>query len=378
MYQAKRTVFVATAVVASVALVGTAVAQASVTPKSTSHATAKLTGVALAVSQLKPYTNKYPKFPITTKLAKRPPKSDLVVFLQCGATQCAQFGSDIGTAVAALGLHYTVISCGLFPAQAQAAAASALALKPSAVIVAGTALSQFGNSLKPIEAKHIPILGVGTDNGPKYGLTVTLGSNAAVTLAGKLMADWVLVNKGPTANVVFYGTPELDFSTVMWMAFQKQLKTICTKCKSTEGEISVLDFGSSAPSKVVDYLRANPSINTVVFAADPAMDGLPAALHEASLSPTVFGWNPDTVALTAIHNSTFTGGALGLDTLTSCWQLVDILAKVLTKQKVPAAEEIAVIEVLNKAAINSYDLAHGWTAYPTAAALTEKLWPKAS
>ena len=374
MHHARRRLFVATVVASSFAIGALGVTAASASASPVAHATAHISGLAIAKKQLAPYTGKAPKFPITQKLKKKPPSSDTIVFLQCGAAQCAGFGKLLAPAAAALGVHFTTISCGLFPAQAQAAAAAALALNPSAVIVAGTALSEFGSSLKPIERKHIPIVGIGTDNGPKYGLSVTLGSNSTVTLAGQLMADWVRIFKGSKANVVFFGTPELDFSPVMWAGFHTQLKKVCSTCKATLSEISVLDFGSSAPSLVVDYLRAHTSTNTVVFAADPAADGLPSALAEASLTPTVFGWNPDVVGLADIKAGKV-AGALGLDTLTSCWQTIDIIAKLLTKQKFPVSEENAIVEVLNSKNVTPYDVTNGWTAYPTAPALTEKLWP---
>jgi ribose transport system substrate-binding protein len=373
MQHARRRLLVSTVVAASLAAatVGVAAAGAS-SARPASHPS----GLAVAKSQLAPYTNKFPKFPITQKLKTRPPSSDTVDYLQCGASQCATFGGYLATAVAALGLHFTVISAGLFPSTAQAAASTALADHPSAVIVAGLALSDFGNGLKAIEKAGIPILGIGTDNGPKYGLKVTLGSNAQVSLAGELMADWVLVHKGAKADVTFFGTPELDFSPVMWGAFDKQLKKICPKCKVAESQISVLDFGSTAPSLVVNYLRAHTAVNTIVFAADPAADGLPAALAEASLTPTIFGWNPDDVGLGDIQAGTETG-AIGLDTLTSCWQVVDIMARILTKQAFPASEETGVIEVLTKTNVTSGDVSNGWGAYPNAGALTEKLWPPA-
>lgn len=375
--RARRGLFVATAVGASVAMATIGAAAAGASASAAPHVATHLTGIAEAKHQLSPYTNKFPKFPITQKLKKRPPAKDSIVYLECGASQCATFGSYLSVAVAALGLHFTEISSGLFPAQAQAAAATALADKPQAVIVAGLALSEFGTRLKAIEKAGIPIVGIGTDDGPKYGLKATLGSNATVSLAGELMADWVAINKGTKANIAFFGTPQLDFSPVMYSGFQKQLKVVCPKCKLKESQISALDFGTSAgTSLVVNYLRANPSVNTVVFAADPAADGLPAALSEASLNPTIFGWNPDSVGLADIQAGT-ENGALGLDTLTSCWQTVDIIARILTKQAYPSSETNAVLEVLTKSIVTTNDVKNGWTGYPNAEALTEKLWPPA-
>jgi hypothetical protein len=374
---ARRRLFVVALVVSSMALASVGVAEAAPTSRAGTHVTPP-SGLSIAKKQLAPYNGRFPAFPITQRLKKKPAASDDIVYLACGASQCATFGTLLGEAAKALGVKFTTINAGLFPSQAQAAAGAALALKPSAVIVAGLALSSYGHTLKPIEKLHIPIIGIGTDDGEKYGLTADLGNQVTVALAGALMADWVAINQGATANVAFFGTPELDFSPVMWSGFSSQMKKVCKSCQVALTQMTVLDFGTSAASAlVVAYLRAHPSVNTVVFAAAPGSDGLAPALAEAGLSSvTVFGWNPDNTGLASIKAGQIAGG-IGLDTLTSCWQAIDIIAKLLTHQSFPASETNAVLEVLNKNDVTSQDVSsvEGWSAYHNAQALTEALWP---
>ncbi len=57
-----------------------------------------------------------------------------------------------------------------------------------------------------------------------------------------------------------------DFSPLRWNAFDAQLKKICPTCSAVESHLSVLTYGSSAPSTVVSYLRAILAVNTTVFA----------------------------------------------------------------------------------------------------------------
>jgi ribose transport system substrate-binding protein len=372
----KGKLYLATGILCVLALVGTACSSSTAASStSTTAVSGKSAGLTRAEKQLAPYVGHPTPFPVTEKLDKLPPRSSNIVFLECAAGPCANFGKLMAAPIAELGIHLTIISSGLFPSQAQAAAESALALHPAAVIVAGTALSQFGGTLTALEKAGTPVFGIGVDNGTQYGLSATLGSQVTVALAGQLMADWVLIHKGPSAHVVYFGAPELDFSPVMSNGFDAELKNVCPKCTVSLSQLSVLTYGSTSPGLVVSYLRDNPSVNTLVFSSESGADGLPSALTEAGLNPTTFGFAPDTINLGDIKAGTLNGGGLGLDSLSEVWSLMDIIAKTLTHQSYPASETVAVTEVLNQSNVNDYDVQNGWSGYPDAPAMMKKLWP---
>ena len=312
---------------------------------------------------------------MTQKLDKKPPTGTTIAYLECGAPTCAMFAKDLKASTAALGAKLNVISAGLFSSTVQSAAQAALAEHPSAVIVAGTTLSDFGGTLTALENAGIPVFGIGVTGGKAAGLTAVSGGQNDDVKVGQLMADWVLVHKGTDAHVVFFGAPELSYSPYAWNAFDAQLKKICPTCSAVESNLSVLTYGSSAPSTVVSYLRANPSVNTTVFATEEGATGLPSALSAAGLTHiTTFGFAPSAVNLADIKAGKLTGG-FGLDFDTEVWQITDVIAKTLTHQKVGATEQGGVIEVLNSSNVTSADVKNGWSGYPNVAKRFASLWP---
>jgi len=106
------------------------------------------------------------------------------------------------------------------------------------------------------------------------------------------MADWVIAHKGPTADVVFYGVPELTYSKPMQDAFEQEFAKNCPSCKVRSAPIAVATLGSTAPKTVVTDLQSHPNTSTAVFASSEVASGLPAALKAAGLSPTTIGYAP--------------------------------------------------------------------------------------
>ena len=359
------------AVLATATYGGSSSSQASTSSSSASSGAE----TAAAKAALAPYVGQPSAFPVTQKLDKKPPAGTTIAYLECGAPTCAMFAKDLKASTAALGAKLNVISAGLFSSTVQSAAEAALAEHPSAVIVAGTTLSDFGGTLAALEKAGIPVFGIGVTGGKAAGLTAVSGGQSDDVKVGQLMADWVLLHKGTDAHVVFFGAPELSYSPYAWNAFDAQLKKICPTCTAAESDLSVLTYGSSAPSTVVSYLRANPSVNTTVFATEEGATGLPSALSAAGLTHiTTFGFAPSAVNLADIKAGKLTGG-IGLDFDTEVWQITDVIAKTLTHQKVGATEQGGVIEVLNSSNVTSADVANGWSGYPNVAKRFASLWP---
>jgi ribose transport system substrate-binding protein len=360
------------AVLATAAYGGSSSSQASTSSSSASSGGSKAETAATAA--LAPYVGHPSAFPVTQKLDKKPPADTTIAYLECGAPTCAMFAKDLKASTAALGAKLSVISAGLFSSTVQSAAEAALAEHPSAVIVAGTTLSDFGGTLAALEKAGIPVFGIGVTGGKAAGLTAVSGGQSDDVKVGQLMADWVLVHKGTEAHVVFFGAPELSYSPYAWNAFDAQLKKICPTCSAAESDLSVLTYGSSAPSTVVSYLRANPSVNTAVFATEEGATGLPSALSAAGLMHiTTFGFAPSSVNLADIKAGNLTGG-IGLDFDTEVWQITDVIAKTLTHQKVGASEQGGVIEILNSSNLTSADVTNGWSGYPNVAQRFASLW----
>jgi len=334
-------------------------------------------GISAARAALAPYEGHPSAFPATEPLAKRPAAGSRFVYLQCSTPVCAQIGQLLAAPAKALGVTLSVINSGSSATSSQAAAAAALAQKPAAVLLPAVDPQLFGGTLHQLDAAGIPVTGVGIIDGAPYGVEESAGGQASVERAGQLMADWVVAHKGAAANAVFFGTPELSFSAPMQTAFADTLKQNCPSCRATYQQLSVATCGTTAPGDVVSYLQAHPSTNTVVFASMEGATGLAAALKDAGTHVTTLGFAPSPSNLQDIRDGGLTAG-LGLDLPVQEWVQVDLAARLLAHQKIPAPELNVDLEFLTKDNVNSQDTTRGWTGYPDAAQRFAKLWFPAS
>jgi ribose transport system substrate-binding protein len=334
-------------------------------------------GISAARAALAPYEGHPSAFPATEPLAKRPTRGSRFIYLQCSTPVCAQIGQLLVAPTRALGVTLSVINSGSSATSSQAAAAAALAQKPAAVLLPAVDPQLFGGALHQLDSAGVAVTGVGIIDGVPYGVQESAGGQASVELAGQLMADWVVAHNGAAANVVFFGTPELSFSAPMQTAFQNTLKQTCPSCKASFQPLSVTTFGTTAPGNVVSYLQAHPATNTVVFATMEGATGLAAALKDAGMHVTTLGFAPSPSNLQDIRDGGLTAG-LGLDLPVQEWVQVDLAARLLARQSIPASELNVDLEFLTKDNVTSADTTLGWTGYPDMAQRFAKLWSPAS
>jgi len=334
-------------------------------------------GISAAQAALAPYEGHPSAFPATQPLTKRPAPGSRFIYLQCSTPVCAQIGQLLVAPTKALGVTLSVINSGSTATSSQAAAAAALAQKPAAVLLPAVDPQLFGGALHQLDSAGIAVTGVGIIDGAPYGVQETAGGQASVERAGQLMANWVVAHNGAAANVVFFGTPELSFSAPMQTAFQNTLKQTCPSCKASFQPLSVTTFGTTAPGDVVSYLQAHPATNTVVFATMEGATGLAAALKDAGMHVTTLGFAPSPSNLQDIKNGGLTAG-LGLDLPVQEWVQVDLAARQIAHQAIPASELNVDLQFLTKDNVTSTDTTMGWTGYPDTAQRFAKLWPPAS
>lgn len=340
--------------------------------KARSHTTGRA-ALAAAQQAIAPYVGHPSPFPATQALAKRPPPGSKFVFLQCSAPVCAIFAHLLGAPAHELGVNLVTINSGSSATSAQSAAASALADKPAAVLVSATAPQLYGGYLHKLIAAGSVVAGGGTVGGKPYGVQQAVGGERGDNLAGKLMADWVVVHKKLKANVVFFGTPQLTFSKGMQAAFAKELSRRCPGCKASYQQLSITTYGSTAPSQVVSYLQSHPKVNTVVFASMEGATGLAAALRDAHISPTTLGFAPTPSNLQDIASGGLTAG-LGLDFNVQVWMQVNLAARLMAHQHTAQSNLQVDMQFLTKSDLTGKNLSQGWTGYPNVAQRMAKLW----
>ncbi|MBJ7605218.1 MAG: substrate-binding domain-containing protein [Candidatus Dormibacteraeota bacterium] len=312
---------------------------------------------------------------MTEPLPAKLPAGKKFVFLQCSTPICAVVGRFFQQAVKGIGGTLTVVNAGSTAQTQQAAASSVLALKPDAVLLGGTDPALFGGGLKALADAGVKLISLQIDKDVKpYGITFNyLGANLSQR-NGKLLADWVIANKGSHANAVLYSLPALDISAPVQTAFENEMRTNCPSCKVRVVPIDVSTIGTTAPRTVVTDLQAHPDTNVAVFVSLSAAGGLPAALKAAGLSVTTVGFGPTTGNLQDIKDGALTA-ALDIDFPVSTWTGVDVAARLLEGAQPTASEQAGEVpeQFLEQKDI-TFDPTLGWSAFPDYAQRFAHLW----
>jgi ribose transport system substrate-binding protein len=312
---------------------------------------------------------------VTEPLPEKLPAGKKFVFLQCGTPFCALAGMSLQAAVAAIGGKFTKLDAGTTASSAQAAASSALALKPDAVFMTVDP-SLFGGGLKQLSAAGVKVvsISIAKDAAP-YGVTFNyIGANE-VDNDGKLLADWVIAHNGAKANTVFYGLPTFDFSNPMQQAFENEMKKNCPSCTVRAVPIDASTIGTTAPNTVVADLQAHPATNVAVFVSLQIAQGLPAAMRAAGLTGiTTVGRGPTPGNLEDIKSGALTAG-LAIDAPVSTWTAVDSAARLMEGAQPTASEQAGDLDeqFLGQKDI-TFNATDGWIGYPDFTQRYATLW----
>lgn len=361
----------------SIAACGTSSGASSSSGSSSSGSSASGQGVdkAAAEKAIAPYTGHVSPFPVTQPLSKPVPAGTQFAYLQCGTPNCAFAGQIVNAAVTALGGKLTTVNSGSTAATSQAAASSVLTLKPAALILAGIDPRQYGDSLQKISDAGIKIVSISVSVPTKpFGITANYLGAETFQLVGRLMADWVVVNKGANAKVAFYSVPEITFTPIMEKAFEDELAKNCSSCNVRNVNVGVATLGTTAPRTVVTDLQAHPDTNMAVFSVADLASGVPAAMSSAGLKTTTLVYSPVAGNLQDIKDGKLTAG-LAIDFANSIWVAIDVAARLIEGDQPTASEQAgdAAFQFLEQKDI-TFDPSHGWTAYPDYQQRFTQLW----
>jgi ribose transport system substrate-binding protein len=342
---------------------------------SSSSGSAQGANIAAASAALVPYTGHPSAFPVTEPLPQKLPAGKKFLFLQCGTPFCALAGLSLKAAVVAIGGTFTKLNAGTTASSAQAAASSALALKPDVVFMTVDP-ALFGDGLKKLSAAGVKVVSISiVKNVTPYGVTFNYIGAHEIDNDGKLLADWVIAHKGAKANAVFYGLPTFDFSTPLQQAFENEMKKDCPSCTVRTVPIDAATIGTTAPSTIVADLQAHPATNVAVFVSLQIAQGLPAAMRAAGLSGILtVGRGPTPGNLQDIKNGALTG-ALAIDAPVSTWTAVDSAARLLEGDQPTASEQAGDLDeqFLGQKDI-TFDPTDGWSGYSDFAQRYATLW----
>jgi ribose transport system substrate-binding protein len=290
-------------------------------------------------------------FPVDTPLERKPAAGEKFAYLECGAPFCALLGELVRGGARALGTPVETVKADNSTASIQAALSSIRQMDPAALLLPAVNLGALGTSLKTIAA-GVPVVGNGVQGDEKDGLSAALNGPNNIRLAGRVLANWAIVNVGEKREIVYYDVPELDFSVIEREAFEAELDKNCSVCKLRAVNIPLAATGTTAPSRVVSDLQAHPDTEVAIFSSIETATGLAAALKSAGIKVKVNGFGPTPTILQDIKSGGLSG-ALGLDVAVMAFTSIDAMARLAT------------------------DPSKGWSGYPDFAQRFAKLWAPA-
>lgn len=279
-------------------------------------------------------------------LPSKPPAGKTLDFIACGVPACLNFAPILKEATDAVGWNLKTLNAGLTPQTVAAAYDQAVRDKPGGVIGSGgfpTAL--FSHQLQELHSEGVPVVlhDQPASDANTTGVTAILMSDADNTLYGQEMANLVLADSG--GHNVHLGM--VITSQVPVFAYEhKALESMTTSSACVSCSYSTLQFpetavGTTLPSEVVSFLRANPNINYLFFDFTDAVAGVPAALHAAGLAGKVkiltTNLTPEQAAYINAGQMWATAGLPWPETL---WADFNVILRAVTNQPIAPAAAI--------------------------------------
>jgi ribose transport system substrate-binding protein len=346
---------------------------------------------AKAEKAIAPFVGQPSAFTVTEPLAKKPPASLRLGYMQCPSPICGLFGQLAQGGAKAMGVKFTAIKTGQSADAVNAAFNAAIASKYDGLMVPAIDPTLWSQPAKKLVSSKTPISTAGIINGEKFGLTtapnVAALGRESIVRAGTLMADWIYAKYGEKANVQFNLVPELAFSTLISSSFEQEMTSLCPKCEVRELKIPITTLGNSAPQLIVSDLQAHPKTTVVAAGSSENMGGLPTALKVAGLRAAKEGEMVEAGKVIATVGEA--GGPstlqdikdgkqtvdLTLDAPVVGWTLVDAVVRGAIGQKIDPQEAkgLPPTQFLSQSDIK-FDPSKGWTGYPDFAQRFIKLW----
>jgi ribose transport system substrate-binding protein len=174
-------------------------------------------------------------------------------------------------------------------AQAVASSMSLAVEKHPSVVMTGAAFpeSTFPTQLAQLKKAGIPYVECCTGDAIGNGVVANIDPTADFTLRGVWLAHWLVANSNGTADVAVYNLPTYPVLNAVATGITSTLKSTCPGCTYSSQNIAVTSIGTTLPSQVVSYLRANPKVKYVAFTFGDMTLGLSTALKAAGLTSKV-------------------------------------------------------------------------------------------
>ena len=297
-----------------------------------STASSASAGVGAAAAELKaaearPTSTGLP--PVTKPI----PTGKTVSFVHCGVAVCDTIVTALKSEAAILGWKVDVVPSDGSPASVKAAWDTVVRLHPDVAFGSGFNHTLFASEALQLQSMHVPIMNWTSTDPVGQGITFVHGGPSQVPVVGEQMASWAVASTQGQANTLYVNLPTYVILQPVMTAFDSYYEQWCPGCQLSTLNVPLTSIGTSAPSLIVSYLRAHPSINRIALSYDGIGVGLPAALAAAGLSGKVqfIGEAPTATNLAYVQAGT-EAGTVG-EGVYAIWALfLDAAARSLTGQ----------------------------------------------
>ncbi|MFZ0664826.1 MAG: substrate-binding domain-containing protein [Acidimicrobiales bacterium] len=310
---------------------------------------------------------------VTTPVPGTIPGGKRIAFMECGLPACTQEVADFEQAASFL--HWTVenINEGETAATVTNAWNQLVSNPPDAVVSMSQPLSETATQIAELDTKGVPVVGIGSLDQPHANILVVDNGAKDLGFQAELQAAIVADNSKGAGTAVWLSTPAFPVLVTAQNDFQSYLKQYCPSCGYKTLVLGATDIGSpTLPTKIVSYLRANPSVHYVVAGFDDELIGVPSALSEAGLSGTVklVGGGPSVTELPYIKSGE-EQWSLSLPEGEFAFLMADALARHFVHASVAPDQIVSPRQILTPASITSLTQLPD---VPNYAAQFEALW----
>jgi ABC-type sugar transport system substrate-binding protein len=265
----------------------------------------------------------------TVKVTGTIPKGKTIDFITCGATpECTQEGQLVQDADNLLGWSTVILNNDGSSAAWKNDFAQVVRTKPAAVLFTGIPAALYASDAAALKANgtFVSTCCVTDEAGPSTGIGYAIDTPNQVGPIGGAQAALVAADSKDTANSVIVNLPDLPILDNGVTDYKAGMATYCPTCQVSELDIALANI-ATAPSTIVSYVRAHPSIKYVVAATDGLTVGLPAALKAAGLSDVqIVGQGATATNLQYMHSGE-QAGDVAFPYYEVMWSMVNAVAQ---------------------------------------------------
>jgi ribose transport system substrate-binding protein len=240
--------------------------------------------------------------PLKTK--PQPGKTIIIVTNNIPESQYLAQGAEAGAKIlgwTAKNIVYDASS----PTGLTAAFGQAVEQAPDGVMTNATNTTDYAAAAKAFADKKIPVVTSNTTDPIGAPIIANVADPEQYKLAGKIVAAYVVAQKGDKASVAMFNIPSFPILKTYETAFKDEFVKLCPNCHYESHAVQAGDIGTKVPAQVVSAIQRTPSINFASMGFGAVGTGVSGALASAGLKDTkIIGIQPTTENLTAISSGT--------------------------------------------------------------------------